>query len=95
MKQTLIVLFAGLIGVNFTALADSEKTKELTPLQKTQIAWALKILGDSKTLVLQPDQCVQIDEDILSVLELEGRLKSGDVEVATVCFGGGPGSAVR
>ena len=69
MKKTILFIFAGIIGVKFAALADVQQASKLTPLQKGQIAWAIKILGDTKALVTDENQCVQLDQDILSFLE--------------------------
>ena len=89
MKKVIIIILAGLIGVEFNAIADAEQAKKLTPLQKVQIAWAIKILGDTKTLVSSQNQCVEFDEDILSVLEAEGHIERGGVHPTTICVGAG------
>ena len=87
MKKQLLVIVAALIGVNFKALADIEQAKNLTPLQKSQIAWAIEILGETKTLSVNQNQCVQFDEDILSVLEAEGHIQRSSVKPMTICVG--------
>lgn len=87
MKKAVLVILAGIIGVEFSALADTERASKLTPLQKQQIAWAIKILGDTKTLTLNQNQCVQFDEDILSVLEAEGQIQRGGTQTDTICVG--------
>ena len=87
MKKKILVILAALIGVNLNAFADPEQAKSLTPLQKAQIAWAIKILGETKTLIVQPNQCVQFDEDILSVLEAEGQIKPGGAQPNVICVG--------
>ena len=87
MKKTLLFIFAGIIGVEFSALADVQQASKLTPLQKQQIAWAIKILGDTKTLVINENQCVQFDQDILSVLESEGHIEHGEAQPNTICIG--------
>lgn len=90
MKKTILAILAGMVGLNVTALADVEQVKKLTPLQKHQIAWAIRILGSTKTLTVNQNQCVQFDQDILSVLESEGRIDHGTTDPDTVCLGGGP-----
>jgi hypothetical protein len=87
MRKTLLFIFAGIIGVEFAALADVRQASKLTPLQKQQIAWAIKILGDTKTLVINENQCVQFDQDILSVLESEGHIEHGEAQPNTICIG--------
>jgi hypothetical protein len=87
MKKAIIIILAGLIGVEFNAFADTEQAKKLTPLQKSQIAWAIRILGDTKTLVSSQNQCVEFDEDILSVLEAEGHIERGGTHPTTICVG--------
>lgn len=87
MKKTLLLIVAGIIGVEFSALADAERASKLTPLQKQQIAWAIKILGETKTLTVNPNQCVQFDEDILNVLEAEGQIQRGGAQPDTICVG--------
>jgi len=87
MKKAIIIILAGLIGVEFNAFADAEQAKKLTPLQKIQIAWAIRILGDTKTLVSSQNQCVEFDEDILSVLEAEGHIERGGTHPTTICVG--------
>jgi len=87
MKKSILVIVAAMIGVEFNALADSEQAKKLTPLQKAQIAWAIKILGETKTLKTNPNQCLQFDEDILSVLEAEGQIERGGAQPSAICVG--------
>lgn len=87
MKKAIIIILAGLIGVEFNAFADAEQAKNLTPLQKVQIAWAIRILGDTKTLVSSQNQCVEFDEDILSALEAEGHIERGRTHPTTICVG--------
>jgi len=91
MKKTILIVTAALIGVNLNALADAEQANKLTPLQKTQIAWALKILGETKTLTVNQNQCVEFDQDILSVLEAEGHLEQGGAHPTTICVGASGG----
>lgn len=93
MKKALVVLIAGMLGVNPSVFADEAQAKKLTPLQRQQIAWAIKILGQTKTLSVSENQCVSFDQDILSLLEAEGQIQNGDAHPTTVCFGGGPGAA--
>lgn len=87
MRKTLLLIFAGIIGVEFTALADADRASKLTPLQKSQIAWAIKILGDTKALTVNQNQCVEFDQDILNVLESEGHIEQGGVQPNTICIG--------
>ena len=87
MKKAIIIILAGLIGVEFNAFADAEQAKKLTPLQKVQIAWAIRILGDTKTMVSTQNQCAEFDEDILSVLEAEGHIERGGTHPTTICVG--------
>ena len=89
MKKAIIIILAGLIGVEFNAFADAEQAKKLTPLQKVQIAWAIRILGDTKTMVSTQNQCAEFDEDILSVLEAEGHIERGGAHPTTICVGAG------
>lgn len=88
MKKTILIVTAALIGVNLNALADAEQAKKLTPLQKVQIAWAIRILGETKTLTVNQNQCVQFDQDILSVLEAEGHIQPGGAQPTAICVGG-------
>lgn len=87
MKKVILTMFAAIIGVEFSAFADAERAAKLTPVQKAQIAWAIKILSDSKTLVIQDNQCTELDQDILSVLESEGYLEQGRTQPTTICIG--------
>lgn len=91
MKKTIIIILAGLIGVEFNAFADTEHANKLTPLQKVQIAWAIRILGETKTLVSSQNQCVEFDEDILSVLEAGGHIEHGGAYPSSICVGAGGG----
>ena len=93
MKKTIMIFIASLLGVSASSLADEAQAKKLTPLQLRQIAWAIKILGDTKTLSASDNQCVSFDQDILSLLEAEGQVHNGGTQPTTVCFGGGPGAA--
>ncbi len=45
MKKIILMAIAGLIGGSTSALANVERTRNLTSLQKKQIAWAIKILA--------------------------------------------------
>lgn len=93
MKKTIMIFIAGLIGVSASSLADEAQAKKLTPLQLRQIAWAIKILGETKTFSASENQCVSFDQDILNLLEAEGQINNGGTQPTTVCFGGGPGAA--
>lgn len=87
MKKAALLILAGILGGKISALADVERARKLTPFQKQQIAWALKILNKTKTLTVNPNQCVQFDEDILSVLEAEGQIGRGGSELMSICVG--------
>lgn len=87
MKKAILLILAGLLGGNLTALADIQRAQKLTTLEKQQIAWAIRILGNTKTLVSSQNQCVQFDEDILSVLEAEGHIERGGTHPTTICVG--------
>jgi len=87
MKKTILIALAALIGVKLSAFADTEQAKKLTPLQKAQIAWAIRILGESKALTVTQNQCVQLDQDILSVLEEEKQIKQGGAQPNVICVG--------
>lgn len=89
MKKSVLIIMAALIGVEFNAFADAEQAKKLTPLQKVQIAWAIRILGETKTLTVNQNQCVEFDQDILSVLEAEGHIESGGAHPTSICVGAG------
>ena len=89
MKKKLLIFVTALMGLNLNALADGEQAKKLTPLQKVQIAWAIKILGETKALTVNQNQCVQFDQDILNVLEAEGHVQPGGAQPTTICVGGG------
>ena len=87
MKKSIFLILAGLLGGNITALADVQRAQKLTALEKQQIAWAIRILGDTKTLVSSQNQCAEFDEDILSVLEAEGYIERGGTHPTTICVG--------
>ena len=93
MKNSLIIIITALLGIGPSSYADEAQAKKLTPLQLKQIAWAIRLLGETKTLSVSENQCVSFDQDILSLLEAEGQIQNGDVHPTTVCFGGGPGAA--
>ncbi len=93
MKKSLMIIITALLGVGPSSFADEAQAKKLTPLQLKQIAWAIRLLGETKTLSVSENQCVSFDQDILSLLEAEGQIQNGDVHPTTVCFGGGPGAA--
>lgn len=93
MKKSLMIIITALLGVGPSSFADEAQAKKLTPLQLKQIAWAIRLLGETKTLSVSENQCVSFDQDILSLLETEGQIQKGDVHPTTVCFGGGPGAA--
>ena len=88
-----MIIITALLGVGPSSFADEAQAKKLTPLQLKQIAWAIRLLGETKTLSVSENQCVSFDQDILSLLEAEGQIQNGDVHPTTVCFGGGPGAA--
>lgn len=87
MKKIVLIIIAALVGVNINALADSEQAKKLTPLQKAQIAWAIRILGTTKTLTINQNQCAEFDQDILSILEAEGHIQRGGAQPNAICVG--------
>lgn len=85
MKKTTVILLMGLLAMNTQVYADPRKAEKLTPLQKSRISWAIKILVASKTIDSPYNQCVQFDQDILSVLESEGLIQNGTVQPQTIC----------
>lgn len=87
MKKAILLLIAGMIGGGSTAFAKPKETYSLTPLQKQQIAWALKILKESKTLAEGEKQCLQLDQDILNILEEGGLIERDDYRVSVICIG--------
>ena len=91
MKKTTMIILASLMGLSVSSMANEEQAKKLTPLQLKQIAWAMKILGETKALGVSENQCISFDQDILSLLEAEGHIQNGGTQPTTVCFGGGPG----
>lgn len=93
MKKSLMIIVTALLGIGPSSFASETQAKKLTPLQLKQIAWAIKLLGETKTLSVSENQCVSFDQDILSLLEAEGQIQNGDAHPTTVCFGGGPGAA--
>lgn len=93
MKRSIMIVIASLFGISSSSLAEEAQAKKLSALQLRQIAWAIKILGETKTLSASDTQCVSFDQDILSLLEAEGQIHNGDTQQTTVCFGGGPGAA--
>ena len=92
MKKSLLIMIAGMLGIGSSSFADEAQAKKLTPFQLTQIAWAIKLLGETKTLSVSENQCVSFDQNILILLEAEGQIQRGGVHPTTVCFGGGPGT---
>lgn len=91
MKKTVLIFAAALVGININALADAEQAKKLTPLQKAQISWAIKILGETKTLTINQNQCIDFDQDILTLLEVEGHIQPGSAQPTAICVGAGGG----
>ncbi len=87
MKKTIFIALAALIGVELSAFADTEQAKKLSPLQKAQIAWAIKILGDTKTLTTNQNQCVQFDQDVLNTLQEQGQIQQGGAQPNVICVG--------
>ena len=85
MKKTLLLILASIFGGNFPALADAERAKNLSPIEKKQIAWALQILNDSKTLISEDDNSIKVDQDILAVLAQDGLIEKKGVRVSAVC----------
>jgi hypothetical protein len=67
------------------AYADIRNAHNLNPQQKQQIADAIKLLGQSKALLISPDNRMYFDRDILAVLEAEGRLEHGWAARSVVC----------
>lgn len=87
MKKSLIVFIAGILGLNPSVFADEAQAKKLTLLQRQQIARAIKVLVQTKTLTSSENQCVSFDQDILDLLEAEGQIQSGDAQPNTICIG--------
>lgn len=86
MKRALLIVTAWIVGGEFTAHADLKQAEQLTPVQKQQIAWAMKILGETGTVV-QEEKSLQFDQDILSVLEAEGRIEYINERESSICVG--------
>lgn len=93
MKKAILLVLAGVLGGSLSALADVERANKLTPLQRQQIAWALKLLGETKTLVTNQNQCMELDQDILNVLEADGHIEQRGTHPTTICVG--PVSATK
>ena len=85
MKKRIILLLAGLVGMQTEVLADKKNAQKLTPLQKVQIQRAIGILVSTKTIENPNDQCVQLDQDILSILESESLIDNGTVQPMVIC----------
>ncbi len=85
MKKRIILLLAGLVGIQTEALADKKTVQKLTPLQMVQVQRAIGILVSTKTIENPYDQCVQFDQDILSILESESLIESGTVQPMVIC----------
>lgn len=84
MKKTMMILL-GILGANTNAIADKAKAEKLTPLQKIQIEKAIAVLVKTKTIESPYDQCVQFDQDILSILESESLIQTGTVQPMVIC----------
>ncbi len=86
MKKTMMILL-GLFGLSTKSFADKAVADKLTPLQKIQIEKAIQVLVKTKTIENPYDQCVQFDQDILSILESESLIQHGTVQPMTICVG--------
>lgn len=87
MKKAILLILAGVFGGSITAFGDVDRANKLTLIQKQQISWALKILGKTKTLSKNQNQCLELDQDILDVLESEGHIVQRGTHPTTICVG--------
>lgn len=87
MKKVILFFVAGIFGGKLTAFADVEQAKKLSPLQRAQISWALKIISETKTVSMSENQCLKVDDDILSILEAGGHIERASAQPNVVCVG--------
>lgn len=87
MKKAILLILAGILGGGITVFGDVNRANKLTLIEKKQISWALKILGKTKTLSTNQNQCLEIDQDILDVLESEGHIQQRGTHPTTICVG--------
>lgn len=86
MKRAVFIILAGVFGVKLNALANMDQAKRLTPIEKAQIALALKILGKTKAVTSTSGQCLEFDPDILGVLEAEGYIQRDSAKPSAICL---------
>lgn len=84
MKKQTLLLTALVLTI---ALSANAQQARLSPAEKQKIAWAIKILVKHKVISKTQDQCLDIDNDLLKLLENEGLLNQSDVSPQAICGG--------
>lgn len=80
-----IMLIAALLLTAKLALSEESK-KELTYYEKSQIAWALKILNQYEVIKSESNQCLGYDKSILETLKEAGMINYEKTLLATICI---------
>lgn len=83
MKKFLLLFLASIIGGSLKTFANIESAKNLSPMQKQQIAWALTFLKDQHVLIDAANNTTRLDADILSILEIEGLISRKPVQMSS------------
>lgn len=80
-----IMLITVLLLTAKLALSEESK-KELTYYEKSQIAWALKVLNQYEVLKDDNSQCIKYDKSILETLKEAGMINFDKTQLATICI---------
>lgn len=88
MKHKILVLL-GMIGLLNHANADVEKANSLTREESEKISEALLTLKESNVLIKDSSDKINLDNDVIQKLKVEGYLKKKRSGLQTICGGTG------
>ncbi|MCB0370219.1 MAG: hypothetical protein KDD45_12545 [Bdellovibrionales bacterium] len=84
MSKQIMLLTALLLTAKLTLAEESKK--ELTYYEKSQIAWAIKVLNQYEVIKSENNQCLEYDKSILETLKEAGMINYGKTQLATICI---------
>ncbi len=87
MKKIISLLAFVMLFTDKTAFADPSKVASLTIEQKREIAWAIRVLAETKVVSRDQNMCAQFDQDIIEELFRLGLLNKGESIMRSICIG--------
>lgn len=85
-KGTLILIAALMLAGQSGFANEAEGKQTLTPDDKRELAWAIQILLESKSLKRTTDDQIQIKSSVLDELRAGGLLDVNGSRVSAICI---------